>query len=215
MDKKIMDELRAVRSFQAPDLQSENEAGKITGHAAVFGQMTNIGGFFNEVIERGAFDECDLSDVLFYVNHNDQKIPLARSRRNNGNSTMQISIDDEGLKVEALLDIDNNQEARSLCSAISRGDIDGMSFAFRIKEQKWENLDSDMPTRRILRFARVYEVSAVNMPAYDGTSIYARSQEVLENASAALDSARMTELDNSGQNEVEILKLRNQILAKN
>lgn len=214
MDKKIMDEMRAVRSFQALDLHSEDEAGKITGHAAVFGQMTNIGGIFNEIIERGAFDGCNFDDVLLYVNHDDHKIPLARSRRNNGSSTMQIMVDDDGLKIDAKLDIENNPEARSLHSAIVRGDVDGMSFAFRIGEQKWENLDSEMPTRRIIRFARVFEVSAVNMPAYEGTSIYARGQGVLENASAALDSARMAELDNSGQKEIEILKLRNQILAK-
>ena len=140
------------------------------------------------------------------------KIPMARSRRNNGNSTMKLEVDDVGLLVKADLDIENNSEAKTLHSSISRGDIDGMSFAFRIKEQTWENLDTDMPTRRIQKIAKVFEVSAVNNPAYTQTDINARDKEALENAKNALDNARSNELDNS--NALEIEKLRTQILMK-
>jgi HK97 family phage prohead protease len=181
------------------------------GHAAVFNSMTDIGGWYKEIIERGAFDGCDFDDVLFFINHNTDKIPLARSRRNNGNSTMQLSVDDTGLFVHADLDAENNQEARQLHSSVDRGDIDGMSFMFRVKEDAWENLDSDMPTRRIKKISKVYEVSAVNWPAYEDTDINARDKAALDNAKLALDNARSKELENS--KAVDIYKLKNKILG--
>jgi phage head maturation protease len=85
-----------------------------------------------------------------------------------------------------------------------------MSFLFRIKEQKWENLDTDMPTRRILKIAKVFEVSAVNMPAYTDTDISARDQAALDSARQALERAK--ELESS--NEIELLKEKNRIRAK-
>ena len=209
MDMMVVTRAYAVEDFKA-EARSEGEKRGVAGHAAVFGRMTNIGGYFNEVIERGAFDETDLTDVLFFVNHDTRKIPLARSRRNNGNSTMTLGIDDIGLKVEADFDTENNSEAKSLHSSIARGDIDGMSFLFRIKEQKWENLDTDMPTRRILKIAKVFEVSAVNMPAYTDTDISARDQAALDSARQALERAK--ELDSS--DELELLKEKNRIRAK-
>jgi hypothetical protein len=198
----------AVEDFKAQANESEN---KIIGHASVFGRMTNIGGWFNEIIERGAFDAADLTDVFLFVNHDMTKIPLARSRRNNGNSTMTLSIDEIGLMTDATLDVERNTEAKNLYSAVDRGDISGMSFSFRIKEDKWENLDSDMPTRRITKIAKVYEVSAVNMPAYIDTDINARDQAALENARHALESAKELE---SSESSIEVLRLRNQILSK-
>ncbi|MGL5712576.1 MAG: HK97 family phage prohead protease [Paraclostridium sp.] len=210
---KQMNELSVVRSFNVADFRAtDSDKFNIEGHAAVFGQTTTIGNWFYEVIDRGAFDECDFDDVLFFVNHNMNKIPLARSRRNNGNSTMKLEVDETGLLVKADLDIENNSEARTLHSSIGRGDIDGMSFAFRIKEQTWENLDTDMPTRKIKKIAKVFEVSAVNNPAYTQTDINARDKEALENAKSALDNARSSELENS--DELEIERLRTQILMK-
>lgn len=200
------------RSFGLVDLRAVDEGSYIEGHPAVYDQATNIGGWFNEVIERGAFDECDFDDVLFSVNHDLKKIPLARSRRNNGNSTMQLLVDEKGLNVKASLDVEGNAEAKSLYSAVKRGDIDGMSFIFFVKDEKWEDLDSDMPTRRIQKIKKVIEVSAVNFPAYTGTDINARDQAVLDNAAKALENARY-QLDNS-DNELEVLQLRHQILMK-
>lgn len=156
-----MDDLLIRRNYNIFDImtrsqEDDNGIKKIEGHPVVFEQTTDIGGYFYEVIDRGAFDECDLTDVLLFVNHNQNKIPLARSRRNNGNSTMHLQIDNIGLFMSADIDIDNNPEARALYSAIKRGDLDGMSFAFRIKEQEWLNLDTKMPTRRIKKFAKLY-----------------------------------------------------------
>ncbi|MNI49311.1 Caudovirus prohead protease [compost metagenome] len=200
------------RSFGLVDLRAVDDGNYIEGHPAIFEQKTSIGGWFYEVIERGAFDGCNFDDVLFSVNHDLQKIPLARSRRNNGNSTMVLRTDDVGLYVKANLDVENNAEAKSLYSAVKREDIDGMSFIFYVDKEQWDDLSSDTPTRRIQKIKRVIEVSAVNFPAYSGTDINARDQTVLDNAAKALDNAR-SQLDNS-KDEFEVLKLKNQILMK-
>lgn len=210
---KKLDKTEAVyRAFEIDDIKATGEEGVIEGHAAVYGQRTNIAGLFDEIIERGAFDETDFDDVVFTANHELTKIPMARSRRNNGNSTMQLSVDDIGLFMKANLDVANNADARSLHSAVDRGDIDGMSFIFYVEQERWEDLDKDMPTRRIEKIKRVREVSAVNFPAYEGTDINARAS--LDNAKKALDNARAKELDNSSALELEKLKLKTQILLK-
>ncbi|SMQ75953.1 hypothetical protein SAMN05444673_2583 [Bacillus sp. OV166] len=203
-----------IRSFGIQDLRAigDENVNSIEGHPAVYDQKTDIGGWFYEIIERGAFDSTNFDDVLFCVNHDLRKLPLARSRRNNGNSTMQLKVDDKGLSIKATLDTENNAEAKSLYSAVSRGDIDGMSFMFYVEEERWTNLDTDMPTRYISKIKTVREVSAVNFPAYAGTDINARDQAVLDNAAMALENAR-SELDNS-QNEqlLALEKLKIQLL---
>lgn len=198
---------RTVRSFSMPDIRTEQEGGIIQGHAAVFGQAADIGGWFSEIVERGAFDKTDFRDVVFSINHDLTKIPLARSRNNNVNSTLQLSIDEQGLFTRAMLDIENNTDAKALYSAVGRGDITGMSFIFVVREQKWENLDSEYPTRRILDISKVFEVSAVSFPAYNGTDISARDQQALESARAALESARSNGLGSS-KSELELEKLK-------
>lgn len=211
----VTDLIARERYFEAEfRAEEEGEERRIVGRPAVYGQMTNIAGVFNEIIERGAFDETDFSDVLFFINHNIDKIPLARSRRNNGSSTMTITTDDQGVSMNSLVDIENHYEARALYSAVGRGDIKGMSFMFRIKEQKWENLDSDMPTRRILKVAKVFEVSAVNFPAYEGTDIDAREARSLDSDLKALENARAA-LDNVSRQSLEVEKLRSKILGGN
>lgn len=202
-----------IRSFGIPDIRAVDDGSYIDGHPAVYDQKTNIGNWFYEIIERGAFDGCDFDDVLFSTNHSwTDKIPLARSRRNNKNSTMQLQLDSTGLYIKADLDVEKNHEACSLYSAVKRGDINGMSFIFYVSEEKWEDLDTDMPTRRIQKIKKVREVSAVNYPAYTGTDINARDQHALENAKRALENAR-SELENS-KNELEAQQLKTQILMK-
>ena len=161
----------------------------ITGRPIVYESKTDLG-WFDEIIERGALDGADLTDVRFLVNHDTSKIPLARSRRNNGNSTMQLSPDYEGLAIEVQLDVENNSEARALYSAVQRGDITGMSFMFSIDEEQWENLESDHPLRRVKKLGSVVEVSACTFPAYTTTDINARSKEALESARLALEKAK-------------------------
>ena len=178
------------RSYCFEVRAEETERGKvITGRPIVYNSRTDIG-FFDEIIESGALDNADLTDVRFLVNHDISRIPLARSRRNNGNSTMLLTVDADGMGIRVDLDTENNSEARALYSAVERGDISGMSFMFGVRDEEWDNLESEHPTRRIKAISTVVEVSAVTFPAYSSTTINARSKEALDNARSALESAR-------------------------
>lgn len=161
----------------------------ITGRPIVYGSRTDLE-FFDEIIEPGALDGADLTDVRFLVNHNTDMIPLARSRRNNGNSTMTLTVVPEGMNMDAVVDTENNATARELKSAIERGDLSGMSFMFSIDDEEWDDLESDHPTRHIRKIGSVVEVSAVTFPAYDATSINARSKDTLESARKAVETAQ-------------------------
>lgn len=176
---------------------SNEEHGKfLTGQPIVFEAKTEIyspyRGNYEEVIERGALAETDLRDVRFLVNHNTDMIPLARSRNNNENSTMQLMVDPEkGMFIRVNLDTENNTEARNLYSAVERGDITGMSFMFADVEDTWENANSAMPLRHVRSIGRVLEVSAVTFPAYEETSIQTRGlSDALDSGWASLDSER-------------------------
>ena len=148
---------RRSYSFEVRAEQSERGS-RITGRPIVYNSRTDIAGLFDEIIEEGALNNSDLRDVRFLVNHDLSRIPLARSRNNNGNSTMQLRVDQSGMEIDVELDTENNADARALYSAVSRGDITGMSFMFSIDDEEWENLDTDHPTRRIKRIGTVVEV---------------------------------------------------------
>lgn len=206
-------------SFEVRAEQGERGS-RITGRPIVYNSRTDIAGLFDEVIEEGALNDADLRDVRFLVNHDLSKIPLARSRNNNGNSTMQLRVDSAGMEIDVDLDTENNADARALYSAVSRGDITGMSFMFAVGDEEWDNIDTDHPTRRIKEISSVVEVSAVTFPAYASTSINARSEEALESAKAALESAKQQrasspdgESDEKKKKELELLKLKISILG--
>ena len=192
--QKVDDEL-TNRSF-CFDLRAEEDEERgniIVGRPIVYESKTNIGGMFDEVIAKGALEDADLTDVRFMTNHDTSKLPLARSRKNTKNSTMQLIPDDEGLGIRVDLDVENNTEAKNLYSAVKRGDISGMSFMFGIEDEEWEDLDSEMPLRTINKISTVIEVSAVTFPAYESTSIAARDKSALDNARQAVETARKQE----------------------
>lgn len=192
-------------SFEVRADQDDQGGNIITGRPIVYDKMTDLG-WFNEIIERGALNKTNLQDVRFLVNHDTSKIPLARSRKNNKNSTMQLTVDDEGMAIRVTLDTENNADARALYSAVQRGDISGMSFMFSINDEEWQNLESDHPTRRIKEIGTVVEVSAVTFPAYEQTEISTRCKEALDSARNAVDTARRgAEVDTS---ELELEKLK-------
>ena len=209
------------RSYAFEIRAEETEQGNIiTGRPIVYNSRTDLG-YFDEIIEAGALDRTDLTDVRFLVNHDTNKIPLARSRRNNGNSTMFLSVVQEGMDIRVTLDTENNVDAKALYSAVSRGDISGMSFMFVVGDEEWDNLDSDHPTRRIKSIKTVIEVSAVTFPAYAATEIFARSKEALENARATLDNVRQLRDENTVDtvinetNELELLKEKTKTIILN
>lgn len=213
---KINDGLEQ-RSYSFEIRAEQNDGiGIVTGRPIVYNSRTDLG-WFDEVIESGALNGADLRDVRFLVNHDISKIPLARSRNNNANSTMQLTPDDQGLAIRVNLDVMNNSDARNLYSAIERGDISGMSFMFSIDSEEWENLESDHPLRRIKKISNVVEVSAVTFPAYESTEISVRNKEALENAKLALDSAKRSQeqsLDSERESELKLAKAKFEALLK-
>lgn len=208
--KKMKNEPELIRRNYEFEVRSErDEKGSvITGRPIVYNSVTDLG-WCKEIIERGALNNADLTDVRFLVNHDFSKVPLARSRRDNINSTMQLSIDENGMTIQVLLDTENNSDARSLYSAVERGDITGMSFCFGIDEQAWTEMESDMPTRHIKSISSVVECSAVTFPAYEDTEIYARDKASLEKEREAYK--RTKNANNS--NELELAKAKTRLMS--
>lgn len=185
-------ERKEIRSFDCEFRAEQNEEhGRfITGRPIVFNSRTDLG-WYDEIITPEALTETDLRDVRLLVNHNVDMIPLARSRNNTPHSTMQLTLVDGGLDMRADLDTENNADAKSLYSAVERGDISGMSFMFIVNDDRWEDVDSDHPTRYVLGIRRVMEVSACTFPAYNATSISTRGlSDALDSARASLESVK-------------------------
>jgi len=182
-------EVRAF-TFEVRAEENEQHGTYITGTPIVFEQETDLG-WYREKIDKDALTETDLKDVRFLIGHNTSMIPLARSRNNNENSTMQMTVTDRGMEIRVDLDTENNAEARALYSAVKRGDMSGMSFMFTVDKDSWEDIDTETPKRTIMSIRKVFEVSAVAFPAYEGTDIQAASEDsTLESVRASLESAR-------------------------
>jgi HK97 family phage prohead protease len=195
------------------ETREQGDAGVIRGVPIVYDSVTDLG-YFDEVIERGALDKTNLTDVRLCLNH-DTSFVYARSRNNRPDSTMRLALTDRGLEVEADLAINESPKARDYYSAVKRGDIDKMSFMFSVDEERWEDLDSEHPTRHILSIGSVVEVSAVTFPAYDATSIQARSKEALDSARSALERVRQqtaeaveTDSQEEARGELELAKAK-------
>ena len=183
-------EIRAF-DFEIRADNNEEHGHFLTGQPIVYNERTDLG-WYDEIIEDGALADADLKDVRFLVNHNVDMIPLARSRNNNANSTMQMEvIPGRGMSIRVDLDTENNAEAKSLYSAVERGDLSGMSFMMVVDGDRWEDIDSEHPTRTITGISKVLEVSAVTFPAYEATSISTRGlSDALDSARESLESER-------------------------
>ena len=150
----------------------------VEGYAAVFNQRALIwesewsGWKYMEVIDRNAFNGADMSDTVFKYNHGDVAMILART----SNNTLTMNTDDKGLRISAdIIDTNNGTDVYKL---IKRGDLTKMSFAFTVKSERTEvDKENKIYTRTITAFDKIYDVAVVDVPAYDGTSIQARSKE--------------------------------------
>lgn len=165
------------------------EVGIIKGRPIVFDSETDMG-WYRETIDRHALDNADLRDVRLCLNH-DTSFVYARSRNNNDNSTMRIGVDEEGLYFEARLDL-KSAKANDLYVAVSRGDMNQMSFMFVVASDEWSDMDSDSPLRVIKEIRTVFEISVVTFPAYSDTSVQAASEDsnALDSVRASLESAK-------------------------
>lgn len=190
------------RSFPA-EFRADAENGVITGTPVVFGQATDIGGWFEEIIEPGAINPDVLRDVAFYYNHDLRSKPLARTRT----GKLVLTVNEGGVDMEAHVNRERT-DVNDLYLAIQDGDIDGMSFMFRVSKETWEREDTDYPLRRIQEIGYVQEVSAVNYPAYQGTTISARSDCALDSDKQMVDTIRAAALDRAGKAELELAKAK-------
>ena len=185
-------EIRFLPLELRTEQETENDGvAYIEGYPIVFNQETDMGEW-REVIDPSAVaDEKMLRDVALMVGHDFGSIPLAHSRRNNGSGTMVLTATEEGVFMRAALDVGNNPRAKEAYSAVKRGDLSGMSFAFTVDKEAWEDLDTGKPLRRISGFGKIFECSLVAFPAYPQTSVQAASEgPALESVRASLESAR-------------------------
>ena len=162
---------KAIKEMRISEIRAlednKDEKMIIEGYAAVFERETDLG-WCKEILDKQAFSNCDMQDCVLKYNHNDNCLILARTR----NKSLQLIVDDKGLKIRAeLIDTTNN---RDIYKMIKAGLLDKMSFAFNVRRQEW-NYDTD--TRRILEIDKLFDVSVVDIPAYDDTEVYARNKE--------------------------------------
>ncbi|MDZ4197064.1 MAG: HK97 family phage prohead protease [Candidatus Izemoplasmatales bacterium] len=186
-----------IKETRLADVKFEVTEGRMTleGYAIVFNQETLIGdeayGFVEEIDHR-ALENTLMKDVPMKYNHMDSFLIIARTK----NKSLTLSVDNNGLKVHAeLLDTQSNQDIYKM---VRSGLLDKMSFAFTVEEQSW-NKEGKIPKRTITKIGRLYDVSVVDTPAYDSTSIYARSLESMDVELKAMELAEQRE-------RVEVMK---------
>lgn len=158
----------------------------IEGYAIKFNEQTLIGTEahgFKEIIAVDALIETNMKDVPLKYNHQDNFLVIARTR----NKSLELEVDEVGLKIRAeLLDTQSNQDIYKM---VKSGLLDKMSFAFTVKNQSWDRTGT-IPIRTIQKIDRLYDVSIVDVPAYEGTSVYARSLELLDNDTRELENLK-------------------------
>lgn len=189
-------------------LSNENEEMVLEGYAIVFNKETLIGdekrGFL-EVIDRNALLITNMKDVPLKYNHQDNFLVIARTR----NQSLALEVDEVGLKVRAkLLDTASNQD---IFKMVQNGLLDKMSFAFSVKEQSWDR-SGEIPKRTIKSIERLYDVSIVDTPAYEDTSIYARSLDTMDLELDTLDKEEITRKTNLIRKRLNIKLKGNQTL---
>ncbi|PGE42090.1 HK97 family phage prohead protease [Bacillus cereus] len=171
-----MAKTKETRTFDITKLSTrdatEEQPSKITGYAAVFNSKTTIGGWFDEVIEPGAFARSlsENGDIRALFNHNWDNV-LGRTK----SGTLKLEEDEKGLKFE--IELPNTSVGRDLAESMSRGDINQCSFGFWITEENWDyNVE---PALRTIKEVELYEISVVSIPAYDDTEVsLVRSKEI-------------------------------------
>lgn len=147
------------------EVRAANTPLLIEGLAIPYDTPAEVGGY-TEIVRAGALDGVDLENVLLCCNHNMADVPLARSPK-----TMTLTISGAGLEFKA--NLPDTEQGREVYTAVKRGDLTKMSFAFSVAEngEVFEN-----NTRTITKIERIFEISPVNFPAYNDTAVYARNK---------------------------------------
>lgn len=193
----ITPETREYRSFTIIKRDEDEAAGRIYGRAVIFNEPTVIwkdpgtGVEYKEMIDKDAFAEADMDDVILNVNHEGQA--LARTR----NKTLELMLSPMSLDIDA--DMTKSQASRDALEAVQNGLLDKMSFAFSIAPEG-DDYDAETHTRIIRKVERLYDVSLVNFPAYEQTAVSSRNyysakaeaeRKAAEEAAQAAEAARV------------------------
>lgn len=177
MKEKRTFEVRAKENSEDNDMIVE-------GYAVVFESPQTYE--YTEVIDRNALNTTDMNDCVLRYNHSEEGFSLARTR----NHSLELTVDDNGLYVRAK--IIDTQHGRDLYKMIQEGLVDQMSFAFTVTKESW---DDETKTRRILEIDKLYDVSAVDQPFYQDTSIFARTladyEKEVEQKKLELEKAKL------------------------
>lgn len=177
------------RNYPA-EFRADESSGLIEGIPIVFDTPTDIGGWFQETICKGAISEEVIKDVRFFWNHNIDEKAIARTiipiEKLGG---LKLTVEEKNVRMLANPNR-KRTDANDLCLAIEDGVINAMSFMFGVAEERWEDEDTDYPKRFITRIDPLIEVSAVNFPAYASTDIHARRDAATEIDRAVLDKLR-------------------------
>lgn len=162
---------KAVKEIRLVDMRAlEDEDMIVEGYAAVFDTVANLG-WIKEIIDRHAFDNADMSDIVMKYNHENSILPMARTR----GGSLEFTIDEHGLRIRARLP--DTSVNRDIYTLIKEKVLNKMSLAFTVKRQEY---DYETDTRKILEFDKIFDVSVVDVPAYENTEIYARNKEEYE-----------------------------------
>lgn len=200
------------RNYPA-EFRADETSGLIEGVPIVFDTPTDIGGWFQETIVKGAISKDIIKDVRFFWNHNIDEKAIARTvipiEKLGG---MELHIEDDGVKMLANPNR-KRTDANDLCLAIEDGVINAMSFMFGVAEERWEDEDTDYPKRFITKIDPLIEVSAVNFPAYATTSINARGDAATEIDRAVLERIQnkrkaSQESEAQAKSDLELLKTK-------
>ena len=159
--------IKEIRLSEIRAIDDKQDEMIVEGYAAVFNKSANMG-WYTEIIDHNAFNDCDMRDCVLKYNHEDNFLILARTR----NGSLQLTVDEKGLKIRASL-IDTTQN-KDIYKMIQAGLLDKMSFAFTVKKAEW---DYDNDIRRITSIDKLFDVSVVDTPAYESTEIFARKKE--------------------------------------
>ena len=156
------------RNYRSFEIRAGEEANIIEGYAVVFDTVETMyeydGIKYNEEVRSGAFNNAEMRDVVLNFNHGGK--PVARTK----NNTLQLTIDQRGVFIKA--DLSGTEEGRRLFEEVKGGYLDKMSFAFTINAEEY---NKDTRTRSITEVKRLYDVAVVDIPAYESTSVQARS----------------------------------------
>ena len=204
-----------IRRNYPAEYKAETESGLIVGTPVVFDTPTDIGGWFQETICAGAISpEVLRNDVAFFFDHDLTGKKIARSIipiDKKGGMDFEITHEKVTMRVNPNRE---RSDVNDLYLSIEDGTTDGMSFMFRVVDERWEDMDTDYPKRFILKIDPVIEVSAVNYPAYKSTSInVARGDLLTENDKALIGQLKAkrqaaAETEANEKRELELLKIK-------